>query len=154
MAQAPSGDDHNPSALHSGALTVFGWAGGGPPGRLVAVAVLDVLPRCLSSVYFFWDPALAPLALGKLSALRELAWVADAARARPALHWYYMGYYIHACPKVRGPGAGCAHPLHRMRWCAVWASTSVLAPRWEAVVRVVHSLQRMRARGVAVVSDG
>ena len=68
----------------------------------MAVAVLDVLPRCLSSVYFFWDPDLAPLALGKLSALREVAWVAAAARARPALHWYYMGYYIHACPKVRG----------------------------------------------------
>lgn len=81
--------------------------GGGPAGRLAAVAVLDVLPRCLSSVYFFWDPSLAPLALGKLSALREVAWVADAARARPALHWYYMGFYIHACPKVRASSGGC-----------------------------------------------
>lgn len=27
-----------------------------PAGRLVAVGVVDVLPRCLSSVYLFWDP--------------------------------------------------------------------------------------------------
>ena len=26
------------------------------PGRLVAVGVVDVLPRCLSSKYLFWDP--------------------------------------------------------------------------------------------------
>ncbi len=25
-------------------------------GRLVAVGVVDVLPRCLSSKYLFWDP--------------------------------------------------------------------------------------------------
>ncbi len=27
-----------------------------PPGVLVAVGVVDVLPRCLSSKYLFWDP--------------------------------------------------------------------------------------------------
>ena len=59
-------------------------------GVLVAVAVLDVLPRCLSSKYAFWEPDLAHLSLGKLTALREIAWVQAAARACPALHYYYQ----------------------------------------------------------------
>lgn len=41
----------------------------------MAVGVVDILPRCLSSVYLFWDPAFAHLAPGKLSALKEIEWV-------------------------------------------------------------------------------
>ncbi|KAK9829603.1 hypothetical protein WJX72_006827 [[Myrmecia] bisecta] len=70
-------------------------------GRLVAVGVIDVLPNCLSSKYFFWDPEFAPLALGKFSALKEIGWVTQAACCCPSLHYYYMGYYIHSCPKMR-----------------------------------------------------
>lgn len=54
------------------------------------MAVLDVLPRCLSSKYVFWDPDMAALSLGKLTALREIAWVQDAACACPQLHYYYQ----------------------------------------------------------------
>jgi hypothetical protein len=120
--------------------------------------------RCLSSVYLYWDPDLAPLAPGKISALLEIEWVAQHMVAcglprdpsasataaggpqqqtrsprggqpppqRPAatapwlaaamaaahaagggrapeagtaastqLRWYYMGFYIHTCPKMR-----------------------------------------------------
>ena len=32
-------------------------------GRLVAVGVIDILPRCLSSKYLFWDPDFAFLSL-------------------------------------------------------------------------------------------
>ena len=39
-------------------------------GVLIAVAVLDVLPSCISSVYFFWDPDLAHLSLGKVAFLK------------------------------------------------------------------------------------
>lgn len=46
-----------------------------PVGKLVAVGVVDILPRCLSSVYLFWDPDYRHLALGKLTALYELLWV-------------------------------------------------------------------------------
>jgi hypothetical protein len=77
----------------------------------VAVGVLDVLPVCASSVYFFWDPALSKLALGRVSALREIAWAAAAAarEARRGLHWHYLGYYIQACPKVgRALAATCS----------------------------------------------
>jgi arginyl-tRNA--protein-N-Asp/Glu arginylyltransferase len=70
--------------------------------RLIAVGVVDVLPRCLSSKYLFWDPALAPLCLGKYSALAEIAWVAaQAAGPCPSLKHYYLGFYIHTCPKMR-----------------------------------------------------
>eukprot|EP00803_Ostreobium_quekettii_P002754 evm.model.scf_527.5 EVM.evm.TU.scf_527.5 scf_527:56635-64501(+) len=68
-------------------------------GRLVAVGVVDVLPRCLSSKYLFWDPDLAALSLGKVSALKEIEWVRAA--ASPRLQYYYMGYYIHGCTKMR-----------------------------------------------------
>lgn len=65
------------------------------------MGVLDVLPSCLSSVYFFWDCDYAALAPGKFSALKEVEWVQDAARKCPALHYYYMGFYIHSCHKMQ-----------------------------------------------------
>lgn len=65
------------------------------------MGVLDVLPACLSSVYFFWDSDYAALAPGKYSALKEAEWVQEAARHCPALHYYYMGFYIHSCHKMQ-----------------------------------------------------
>ena len=38
--------------------------------KLIAVGVLDILPRCVSSVYFFYDPDYSFLSLGVYSALR------------------------------------------------------------------------------------
>jgi arginine-tRNA-protein transferase len=70
-------------------------------GRLVAVGVVDVLPLCMSSKYCFWEPSLKALALGKLSSLREMDWVRAASTHCPTLRFYYMGFYIHTCPKMR-----------------------------------------------------
>jgi len=70
-------------------------------GKLVAVGVVDILPRCLSSKYMFWDPDLAFLSLGKYSALEEIKWVREAQKHCPTLQYYYLGYYIHSCPKMR-----------------------------------------------------
>jgi len=71
-------------------------------GTLVAVGVVDILPRCLSSVYAFYDPVLSRvLNLGKYTALREIEWVRRASVYRPDLKYYYLGYYIHSCPKMR-----------------------------------------------------
>lgn len=61
----------------------------------MAVGVVDVLPDCLSSKYFFWDPDLAHLSLGKIGALLEIEWVKKARVHCPSLSYYYMGYYIH-----------------------------------------------------------
>ncbi len=65
------------------------------------MGVLDVLPHALSSKYFFWDSDYAALAPGKFSALKEAEWVQRAAQTCPALHYYYMGFYIHSCHKMR-----------------------------------------------------
>lgn len=70
-------------------------------GKLVAVGVVDVLPRCLSSKYLFWDPDLAALSLGKYSALQEISWVGESHLHCPSLQYYYLGYYIHSCSKMR-----------------------------------------------------
>ncbi|RUS31787.1 arginine-tRNA-protein transferase [Jimgerdemannia flammicorona] len=74
-------------------------------GRLVAVAVLDVLPKCVSSVYFMYDPDYAFLGLGKYSALREIALTKElGSKGCEDLKWYYMGFYIHTCQKMKYKG--------------------------------------------------
>ncbi|KAK8949771.1 Arginyl-tRNA--protein transferase 1 [Platanthera guangdongensis] len=70
-------------------------------GKLVAVGVIDILPRCLSSKYLFWDPDLSFLSLGKYSALQEINWVKDSHEQCSSLQYYYLGFYIHSCNKMR-----------------------------------------------------
>lgn len=38
--------------------------------RLIAVGVIDLLPSCVSSVYFFYDPEFRFLSLGTYGSLR------------------------------------------------------------------------------------
>lgn len=70
-------------------------------GKLVAVGVIDILPNCLSSKYLFWDPDFAFLSLGKYSAFQEIGWVKENQVYCPSLQYYYLGYYIHSCNKMR-----------------------------------------------------
>uniref|UniRef100_A0A0D9WH45 Arginyl-tRNA--protein transferase n=1 Tax=Leersia perrieri TaxID=77586 RepID=A0A0D9WH45_9ORYZ len=70
-------------------------------GKLVAVGVVDILPKCLSSKYLFWDPDFAFLSLGKYTALKEIDWVKTTQECCPNLQYYYLGYYIHSCNKMR-----------------------------------------------------
>lgn len=65
-------------------------------GQLIAIAVLDLLPDSVSSVYFIWDPDYAQFGLGTLSALREMVLTEMLGKK-----YYYMGYYIDDCPKMR-----------------------------------------------------
>lgn len=67
--------------------------------KLVAIGVVDLLPESLSSVYFIWDPECAHLGLGNLGALFEIALARKYNRP-----FYYMGYYIHNCVKMRYKG--------------------------------------------------
>ncbi|KAK4055081.1 Arginyl-tRNA--protein transferase 1 [Microbotryomycetes sp. JL201] len=74
-------------------------------GQLIALAVLDILPGAVSSVYLAWDPDWSGASLGKLSALREISMVREMHAA--GLHdmtAYMMGFYIHSCPKMRYKG--------------------------------------------------
>lgn len=98
-------------------------------GKLVAVGVVDILPRCLSSKYMFWDPDLAFLSLGKYSALEEIKWVQEAQKHCSTLQYYYLGYYIHSCPKMRYKAA--YHPSEllcpvRYQWIPFQVAKPVL----------------------------
>ena len=70
-------------------------------GKLVAVGVLDLLPWCVSSVYFYYDPDYAALSFGTLSALFEIQLTQQLHARHPEIRWYYMGFYIHTCPKMK-----------------------------------------------------
>ena len=101
-------------------------------GKLIAVGVIDILPYCLSSVYFFYDPDYSFLSLGTYSALKEIEYVQKIIQANtrtetnnnntntntntnqqnisqqtprfPNLKYYYLGYYIHQCNKMKYKG--------------------------------------------------
>ncbi|KAG5873216.1 hypothetical protein JTB14_005669 [Gonioctena quinquepunctata] len=68
--------------------------------KLIAVGVIDVLPKCVSSVYFFYDPDYRNLTLGTYGSLREVQYTRSLQQKLPAISEYYMGYYIHSCPKM------------------------------------------------------
>merc|ERR1711899_297979 len=65
-------------------------------GRIIAVGVIDILPHCVSSVYLYYDPDFSFLSPGTLTSLFEIAFT-----RKVALKYYYMGYYIHSCSKMR-----------------------------------------------------
>lgn len=64
-------------------------------GRLLAVAVTDVVEDALSAVYTFYDPDLAERSLGTLAILRQIEW----ARRERRRH-LYLGYWIAGHPKM------------------------------------------------------
>jgi arginine-tRNA-protein transferase len=68
-------------------------------GRLVAMGVLDLLPHCVSGVYFLYHSDFEQWHFGKLSAMREAALALEG-----GYQYYYMGYYIHSCTKMRYKG--------------------------------------------------
>ncbi len=73
--------------------------------QLIAFSVLDILPGCISSVYFVWDPSYAWASLGKLSAIKEAALARELADAgMNDMGWLYMGYYMESCGKMRYKG--------------------------------------------------
>ncbi|XP_030342183.1 arginyl-tRNA--protein transferase 1 isoform X3 [Strigops habroptila] len=73
-------------------------------GKIIAVGVVDILPYCVSSVYLYYDPDYSFLSLGVYSALREIAFTRQLHEKAPDLCFYYMGFYIHSCPKMRYKG--------------------------------------------------
>nr|KAF6268003.1 arginyltransferase 1 [Myotis myotis] len=73
-------------------------------GKIIAVGVIDILPYCVSSVYLYYDPDYSFLSLGVYSALREIAFTRQLHEKASQLSYYYMGFYIHSCPKMRYKG--------------------------------------------------
>ncbi|KAH7398650.1 arginine-tRNA-protein transferase 1 [Phaeosphaeria sp. MPI-PUGE-AT-0046c] len=68
-------------------------------GRLIAMGVLDLLPHCVSGVYFLYHSDFEQWHFGKLSAMRETVLTLQG-----GYQYYYMGYYIHSCTKMRYKG--------------------------------------------------
>ncbi|KAL0476525.1 arginyl tRS [Acrasis kona] len=68
---------------------------------LVGVSVVDVLVKGLSSVYFFYDPDYSHLSLGVYSALQEIKMIAEENQKHPEFEYYYLGFYIHSCAKMK-----------------------------------------------------
>lgn len=64
--------------------------------KLIAISVIDFLPNSVSSVYFIWDPDYAHLSLGTLLSLREIQMCHEL-----GIPYYYLGYYIDDCKKMR-----------------------------------------------------
>lgn len=74
-------------------------------GALIALGVIDILPECVSSVYFMYDPKHDKYSLGKLSALREASLAREIYDAGAiAMSSLAMGFYIHSCPKMKYKG--------------------------------------------------
>lgn len=75
--------------------------------ELIAVGVVDFLPKCLTTVYFFYDPKYAYLNLGIYSGLVEISIVRQLFKHfqgpadKNCLKYYYMGFYVHTCKKMR-----------------------------------------------------
>ncbi|XP_063916965.1 arginyl-tRNA--protein transferase 1 isoform X2 [Zophobas morio] len=72
--------------------------------KLIAVGVIDILPKCVSAVYFFYDPDYRDLTLGTYGSLREVEFARSLHLKRPSIQNYYMGFYIHSCTKMRYKG--------------------------------------------------
>lgn len=65
-------------------------------GRLIGLAVTDLLPDALSAAYTFFDPAFGERSLGTFAILRQI----DEAQRRGLSH-LYLGFWIEACRKMR-----------------------------------------------------
>ncbi|KAK3683784.1 arginine-tRNA-protein transferase [Podospora appendiculata] len=65
-------------------------------GKLVAIGVLDILPNCVSAVYFLYHESIHSHNPGKLGAMREIALALEG-----GYQWWYSGYYIHNCAKMK-----------------------------------------------------
>lgn len=93
-ARHPAGgmDDHGATEFEQ--FLIGGWATGRflelrEHGRLLAVAVTDMVEHALSAVYTFYDPDAVQRGLGTLAVLHQIEW----ARREQRDH-LYLGYWI------------------------------------------------------------
>lgn len=63
--------------------------------QLIAVAVVDQLPRGLSAVYTFYDPDFDSRSLGTSSILWQIQWAQQS-----GIDYLYLGYWIRNCRKM------------------------------------------------------
>ncbi|MBU8895071.1 arginyltransferase [Corallococcus sp. H22C18031201] len=96
---------------HPSAREVAWYDDGGAEGpRLVGLGLCDETPRAWSAVYFFFDPELARLSLGKANVVFQV----ELARARGIPH-VYLGYRVLACASLRYKATFRPHELLESR---------------------------------------
>lgn len=64
-------------------------------GRLVGVDLIDLVEDGISSIYFFYDPDVASLSLGRYSIYQQIYFA-----QKKGLRWIYLGYYVKDCPSL------------------------------------------------------
>ncbi|KAL6617424.1 hypothetical protein LY90DRAFT_669260 [Neocallimastix californiae] len=96
-------------------------------GKLIAVGVIDILPKCISSVYFMYDTDYSSLSLGVFSALQEINFSIRLNKYLKDLKYYYLGFYIHSCPK--------------MRYKAQYSPSDLLDPEYYCWVPIEHCIK-------------
>jgi arginine-tRNA-protein transferase len=74
--------------------------------RLVGVGLFDETPRAISAIFFFYDPAYAPLSPGTANILTLI----DRARERGLEH-VYLGYRVSGCASLRYKASFRPHEL-------------------------------------------
>ncbi len=75
-------------------------------GKLAGVGFLDRSSEALSSVYFIFDTDYSRYSLGTYSVLKEIEHAASL-----GLPYYYLGYYIPECDRMRYKGRFRPHEL-------------------------------------------
>jgi arginine-tRNA-protein transferase len=65
-------------------------------GRLLGVALIDILPQAISAVYCYYDPEERQRGLGVFSVLQHI----EIARTR-GIPWMYMGYWVEGNASMR-----------------------------------------------------
>jgi arginyl-tRNA---protein transferase len=95
---------------------------------LIAVGVVDILPSGLSSVYLFYHPTFSHdlVALGKYAILKEIEYARDTLK----LPFYYLGYYIESCQK--------------MRYKAEYKPSQILCPKYFQWVDATEAVARLQ----------
>jgi arginine-tRNA-protein transferase len=98
--------------------------------RLVAVAIMDILPQGLSAVYTFYDPALPRLSLGAYAIL----WQIQHTR-RLGLPFLYLGYWVPDCRKMEYKQAYRPLQLYsREHWQEFPPQAEIILPEMTAPV--------------------
>jgi arginine-tRNA-protein transferase len=111
---------------------------------LIAVGVVDILPTGLSSVYLFYDPSFSHrlVPLGKYAILHEIDYTLNQLK----LPYYYLGYYIESCTKMRYKveyqPSELLCPVHYQ-----WKSAELAVPKLQHTLRHVCALVDVARQG-------
>lgn len=68
--------------------------------KIIAVSIVDILPYGMNCSYHFYDLDYSFLSIGVYSALKEIEIIQNFSHFDPRFKYYYLGSYVHTCPKV------------------------------------------------------